>query len=438
MAAPPLQAQIAALADPCRSDTERVDAIRLLEDLKAHASAAQARLSVDLDDSVRARHRDLRLPAREQGRGVGSMVALARRESPARGARFLGLARALNSELPHTLAAMTDGPMSQWRATLIARETACLSAADRALVDEHLCAPLPDGSYRFDGWGDRRLVAETQKLAYALDPHAVVNRRAKAETERRVSLRPAPDTMAQLSTLLPAAQGVAVWATLSAVADTRIAHGDPRTRGQIMADTLVERITGQTRADAVPITINLVVSDQTLLNGGHEPGWLHDYGPVPPNTTRHLTQAAIDDAVATLRRLYATPTTGQLVALDSTARTFPKNLRLFLDLRDQTCRNPWCDAPIRHHDHPTPHAAGGPTTATNGQGLCEHCNYTKEAPGWRTRPITGPPGDPHTVETTTPTGHVVRSTAPPVPTPSSLRPYSRGEYYFSQCLELIA
>jgi hypothetical protein len=432
MAATDLHTQIAALADPCLSDPERIEAIRLLEDLKAHASAAQARLAVDLDNSVRAHHRDLRLPTHEHGRGVAAQIALARRESPARGARSLGLARALTTELPHTLAAMHTGPLSEWRATLIARETACLSPEDRALVDQHLCAPLPDGSHPFDGWGDRRLAAETQKLVYTLDPHAVVNRRSKAETDRRVSLRPAPDTMAQLTTLLPAAQGVAVWATLTRHADTRTAQGDPRTRAQIMADTLVERITGQTRADAVPITVNLVISDQTLHGAGHEPAWLLGYGPVPPDTARDLTQTAIDDSLATLRRLYATPTTSQLVALESTARTFPKNLALFLELRDQTCRTPFCDAPIRHRDHALRHAAGGPTTHTNGQGLCEQCNYNKEAPDWHTRPITGPPGTPHTTETTTPTGHTTRSTAPPLPTPSRLHHHSPAEYYFSQ------
>jgi hypothetical protein len=82
MAAPDLHPQIAALADPGLSDAERINTIRLLEDLKAHATAIQAHLAVDLDNSVRAHHRDLRLPTRDQGRGVAAQIALARRESP--------------------------------------------------------------------------------------------------------------------------------------------------------------------------------------------------------------------------------------------------------------------------------------------------------------------------------------------------------------------
>jgi hypothetical protein len=49
---------------------------------------------------------------------VNAQVALARRESPHRGDRLVGLAQALHHELPHTLAAMTAGQLSEWRATI--------------------------------------------------------------------------------------------------------------------------------------------------------------------------------------------------------------------------------------------------------------------------------------------------------------------------------
>ena len=45
------------------------------------------------------------------------------------------------------------------------------------------------------------------------------------------------------------------------------------------------------------------------------------------------------------------------------------------------------------------------------------CNHTKQHPGWSARTITAPDirvGGRHTVETTTPTGHHYRSTAPPL------------------------
>jgi hypothetical protein len=117
------------------TDEVRVDRIRVLEELKSAAAAAQARAAADLDASVRARHRALGLPAARQGVGVASQVALARRDSPVKGAQHLGLAQALTREMPHTLAALTAGRLSEWRATLLVRETACLSREDRARVD---------------------------------------------------------------------------------------------------------------------------------------------------------------------------------------------------------------------------------------------------------------------------------------------------------------
>jgi hypothetical protein len=251
-----------------------------------------------------------------------------------------------------------------------------------------------------------------------VDPAALVERRSRAEADRGVSLRPAPDVMARLSVLLSAANGVAVWATLSRVADEACAAGDPRTRQQVMADTVYERITGRSAAEAVPVTVNLVVSDETLLGRGGAPGWLQDYGPVSADTATDLAHRAAADAHAALRKLYATPDAGTLVGMDSVARKFPAGLATFLDLRDRTCRTAYCDAPIRHHDHVVRKADGGETSGPNGQGLCEQCNYVKEAPGWVAHPITGPPGSPHVVETRLPTGHVIRSEAPAAPTPS--------------------
>lgn len=387
------------------SEAQLVDAIRVLEEQKSRASAEQARLTRQL--------------AATRDRDAAALVAFARRESPARGVRLLGLAHAL-AELPHTEEALHDGLLSEWRATIIARETACLSCEDRAEVDRRLAG-------RFDGRGDRRLTAEVRALVAQIDPRAVVDRRARAEADRRVTLRPAPDTMAQLSALLPVVQGVAVWATLSRAADEARAAGDPRSRGQVMADTLVERVTGQARADAVPITVNLVLSDRSLLAGGHEPAWLQGYGDLTADHADELVRQAVADARAALRRLYASPT-GGLVAMESRSREFPDGLARFLELRDRTCRTPWCDAEIRHHDHVLDHALEGPTTALNGQGLCEQCNYVKQVPGWRATPITGPPGAPHQVETTLPTGHTIRSTAPPAPTPSTLTPTRRLEW----------
>jgi hypothetical protein len=91
--------------------------------------------------------------------------------------------------------------------------------------------------------------------------------------------------------------------------------------------------------------------------------------------------AAGDQATAWVRRLYTSPLTGQLVAMDSRRRCFDGQLRRFILTADRTCRTPWCDAPIRHIDHAERAADGGETSAGNAAGLCEACNYAREAPG---------------------------------------------------------
>jgi hypothetical protein len=405
------------------TDTERINQLRALEQLKAAAAAAQARITVDLDTSVRATNAAAGMPADRQGRGVAAQVALARQESPYKGGRHLGLAKILAAEMPQTLAALGRGLISEWQATLLARETLFLSRQHRELIDTRFCA---DPAV-LDGWGDRRLTAEIQQLAYRLDPAGVTKRRANAESERRVTSRPAPDTMARVSALLPVAQGVAVYAALCKAADAAIAAGDGRTRGQLMADILVQRVTGQATATAVPVEIHLVMSESTLLGAGtdsDQPAQLAGHGPIPADLARRLAVAAADAEAAWLRRLYATPDAGRLIGMDSQRRAFPAGLARFIEVRDQFCRTPWCDAPIRHIDHALPHHQDGATSEENGNGVCAQCNYARQAPGWRVRPR---PGPRHTLDITTPTGHTYRSTAPAPPgtPPAQRRPGQR-------------
>jgi hypothetical protein len=181
-----------------------------------------------------------------------------------------------------------------------------------------------------------------------------------------------------------------------------------------MADTLVERVTGRSAATPTPIAVNLVLSDRTLLSGDNTPADISGYGPIPAEVARGLVMAVGTDSRsrATLRRLYTHPESGALVAMESRARRFPRGLATFIGLRDQRCRTPYCDAPIRHRDHATPHARGGRTAVANGLGSCERCNYVKEAAGWRVSTDFDETGR-HSAEFTTPTGRHYRSAAPP-------------------------
>lgn len=166
-------------------DAEAIEQIAALEQLKSAAAARQARLSVAFDSSQRARQRANGVPAAKVGRGVADQIALARRDSPTRGSQHLGMAKALVNEMPHTFRALAAGQTSEWTATVVVRETACLTVADRAQVDAELADRLPTMSaaqVRGAAWG----------AACRLDPAAAVERCAKAANDRRVSVRPAP------------------------------------------------------------------------------------------------------------------------------------------------------------------------------------------------------------------------------------------------------
>ena len=455
--------------DDAVTNAARVDQLDALERVKAAVAATQARVTAaflaeeeqvaaewrsraksaadgDDFDAWRAardeerRHtwppepaRSARRASREDRVGVVGQIALARRVSPSRAAGLVSTARALVHEMPATLAALEVGDLSEWRAELVVRECQVLDAEHRAHVDVELDELRCAG--QLDGLGDREVVRRVRALAYRVDPASVVERGRIAESRRRVTIRPAPDTMCYLTALLPVAQGVAVHAALVRAAASGRATGDERSQGQVMTDTLVARVTGRAVVDEVSVELQVVITDRALLAGDATPAAIAGYGPVPAAWVRDLVasptgdagdagsakDAGCDDASRArvwLRRLFTHPDDGTLVAMDSERRLFDGRLRRFLLARDGTCRTAWCDAPIRHLDHVRDHAAGGPTNAENGQGLCVRCNHAKQAAGWRAEADGGRGGPhrwrPHTVVTTTPTGHRYPSTAPPV------------------------
>ncbi|MGO4591530.1 HNH endonuclease [Paenarthrobacter sp. 2TAF44] len=458
-----------------------IDQIRGLEEVKSAIAALQARAAVAFDLAQRREQAATGTPASERGQGVGAQIALARRESPNKGSRLLGLAKALVSEMPRTMAALETGHLNEWRATLLVKETACLSVEDRAAVDEELA---PDTG-TFDGAGDKTIIDAARAAAYRRDPRSVTQRAAHAASERHVSLRPAPDTITILTALLPVAQGVAAYAALTRHADSARSGGDTRTRGQVMADTLTERLTGTPGISGV--NVQLVMTDRTLFQGDSEPARLQGYGIVPAEWARTLIaggsnqtngapesvltggesringqsgtsgEAGVvrkagvvgkagtdnqaksgqansgtkrtdrEDLRVLLRRLYTAPSSGELLAMDSKARLFPPGMRRFIETRDDTCRTPYCDAPIRHIDHVLPWHNGGATSLSNGAGLCEACNHTKENPHWNVKTILG---GRHELEVNTPTGHTYQSKAPPLPghPPAPATPVARATH----------
>ena len=215
-----------------------------------------------------------------------------------------------------------------------------------------------------------------------------------------------------------------------------------------MADTRGGADDRPSVADGVAVAVNLVLTDRTLLQAtsrrfpAARPRGLGRATPADPGE-EYVTRRCRDGPnrrpptptgrQVWLRRLYTHPATGELVALESRAKRFPEALREFLVLRDQTCRTPWCDAPVRHGDHVVPHAQGGPTSAAQRsravRGVQLHQGSTRlGGPTHPRQPGRPPPGGDH---------HPHRTPLPiPTTTPTRQRPQqsppSRIEVVFAR------
>ena len=387
-------------------DAVRIDRIAWLEKLKAAAAALQMAESVRFAQSQATAQLAADVHPDKIGRGIADQIGLACQVSGFEAARRLRVGRALWLELPETYRLLVNGEISEHVASLVVTETRHLDATTRREVDSR----ITDGGIA--RMGPRSAAATARRHAYQADPHGYVQRGRTERKNRRVSLRPAPDTMSLLSGYLPAEQGVACLKALRDQTDALKASGDPRSRDQIMADTLVERVTGQSSATDVNAELQIVMPLDTLLDvHDHTSVELDGYGPLPADLARDLV--ASSKGRSWWRRLYAAPVGGPLVGGDPHRRRFDGHLRKLIMWRDRQCRDPFCDAPIRHIDHIQRYSDSGLTVYPNGRGECERGNYAREMPGWKVDPVfSGLDGRAHAIKITTPTGHSYLSRAP--------------------------
>lgn len=388
-----------------------IDLISCLERSQSMLAALQAEAEVHFRDRQLEQQDREKVSRRDRGRGIADQIALARKISPKVASDQLALHRVLVETLPCTLGALREGEISELASRRVAQAVLVLDDEDRAAVDQEIADELPTVTATRAGRIARARADEK-------DAQAAVKRHARAVNDRCVSIRPAPDAMVYVSALLPVHQGVSVFAALdqAASAQRSAPGGDPRTRGQIMADTFVERATGQSVADGVPIEIELVMTDATLLGGADDTARIGDQL-IPGAIARHLALMTDGDAPDEdrapgdfrrwIRRLYADEPDGVVSRADARRRLFSGENRRLLKLRDQHCRTPYCDAPIRHIDHVVPYALGGETVLKNGVGHCARYNLAKELPGWKSEVTSG-----GGLTITTPTGHQYRSSPP--------------------------
>ncbi|MGO1257821.1 MAG: hypothetical protein ACTMII_02630 [Brachybacterium sp.] len=265
---------------PRGHDDALIDLITAMEHGKARLAAVQAQAETVFHDSQIREQKRLGVPRDELGRGIADQIGLARRIAPKQASDELALRRILVTSMPRTTALLGAGKISEWAAHMVAANVVVLDDEDRATIDAEFEARLPKVTAG-------RASDITRARAMELDPGAAVARNQRAVSGRRVTLRPAVDGMSVLRAVLPVKDGVASFDALTRAAKAAKSGGDPRGKGQIMADTLVERTTGVETVDDVPVEVQLLMTDLTLLGEDVETAWMGGI-PIPGPVARDI------------------------------------------------------------------------------------------------------------------------------------------------------
>ena len=376
-----------------------------------------------------AAHEDDFLPPLEQlitqsDAKTAQDVSLATRRSPSVANSTMATSRRLVTSMPGMLRALAAGKITSAVAHAAASTAAPLDDLQRRQLDRHLVEKMP----QLDGAGVKRWRKAVAASITELDPRGAEDRHRTARTHRHVSFTPGEHGMATLSVHLPALDARLAHKRLSLEAERRRAEGARAGHGALMADAFTDTVLGREGSmEPVTLDIGLIITDRALLDPGcDDVAHLEGYGPVPVESVREELRAVLEEPDqasedrygpdgpqirVALRRLYTHPTVGELVGVEARGREFPPALRRFLIWRDDTCRAPFCDAPVRHMDHIVPFSEGGATSLENGQGLCARCNLRKEDGAARVERLDGDESTGHLVAWTGTGGARVVTTA---------------------------
>ncbi|SDZ08061.1 HNH endonuclease signature motif containing protein [Herbiconiux ginsengi] len=376
--------------------------------------------------------------AREgERRLVAVEIATATLRSERTVARMINDAEQLVHDYPATLAALSEGRVSGLHARHLIAHAATLPAQARPGFEARLLAEaavLP--AHRF--------AERARRLRETAHPDSITVRHRQAREERSVWLSPECDGMATLTHHLPAVDAVAVDDLLDKIARSERSDTDPRTHLQRRADALTRLIlTPDNPARPASITANVLVTvpATTIAGTTDQPGDLHGYGPIDPDTARQIAATA-----PTFLRVLTHPTTreptmvtrhrGRPVAdhhptraHHPTSGTGPTGgtddrettererysaapeLRLVLAAIDQTCRFPGCSRRANRCelDHTMDWAHGGTTTPENLTYLCSRHHHLKHNTRWT---VESDPDRPRHLNWRSPHGRQ-HTTAPP-------------------------
>ncbi|QNI05729.1 HNH endonuclease [Mycobacterium kubicae] len=361
-----------------------VDAVCALSRLENRAAAAQLTAMGELFAYRLSRCSETEDWAVDTIEAVAAELAAALRTSQGLAGSHLRYARAMRERLPRVAALFRAGDIDFRMFKTIVYRTELITDSDvLAAVDAELFVKLP----RWPSMSQGRLSGQIDKIVVRADADAV-RRRRDQQTDREIWIGDGEDGISHIEGTLLTPDARALDQRLTALAATVCEHY-PRTAEQRRADALgalaaaADRLgcrcgrpdcAAGKRPAASPVVIH-VIAEQTTLDGtsATPASFVGAEGLITPELITELAQSA--KLVPLIHPGDAPPEPGY---------TPSKALAEFVRCRDLTCRWPGCDRPAAQCDldHTIPHAAGGPTHASNLKCYCRTHHLVKTFWGW--------------------------------------------------------
>jgi len=303
---------------------------------------------------------------------VGAEIAAALRISQSLAGSRLRYARAMRERLPQVAEVFKAGDIDQRTFQTIVYRTDLIDDRDvLAAVDEQLAVQVA----RWPSMTQGRLAGQIDKIVGKADADAL-RQRQQRHADREVWFSDLDGGTSEIRGSMLTPDAHALEKRLDALAATVCQH-DPRSRQQRRADALgalaasADRLACRcgrpdcvagTRPAASSVVIHVIAERASLGGGGTPPGSeVSADGLIPPELVAELASAS--KSVALVHPSDAAPEPSYVPS---------RALADFVRCRDLTCRWPGCDRPAYDCDldHTIPHAAGGPTHASNLKCYC--------------------------------------------------------------------
>jgi uncharacterized protein DUF222 len=316
--------------------------------------------------------------------GLTSMQSWLRghgRLSPAAARQLVGNGRALE-HLPALASAFADGAVTAEQVAVVApavtedrRAAALAQGVDLAEVDRTLTAVAAERAIQ-------QLARVVHHYLARLDPDGP---EPDPTDERSLTLAKFSDGTVVVRGQLDAVGGEKLQAALEAISQADRPKGDRRTRGQQLADAMVQLADNQLAAGHLPVlrtvkpTVLVTIPAADLLDPATGPAAAGTGfgGLISAATARAL---ACDGSIIPVQ----IDEHGMPLNLGRSHRVVPPHLRTAVELRDQACVFAGCSAPkywcdVHHLRH---WIFGGETSLENSALLCER-HHTKVHHGFR-------------------------------------------------------